>query len=133
MRCLVMSERPSWPWIAQIPICRRRHPSDPMLGLFAREQLGGFGACRLHLRDPRGAKIALQESAQRLGGKEKHKSVILEDISTESVRSSSFTSGPDQGTTHNAELSSITAEADSHPIGDTGMSRPLSFIPSQCW
>jgi hypothetical protein len=57
---------------------------DPMFGIFAREQLGGFvGACHLHLRDPRGAQAALQESAQRLGaGKEKHKSVILGDVST---------------------------------------------------
>jgi tetratricopeptide (TPR) repeat protein len=57
---------------------------DPMFGIFAREQLGGFvGACHLHLRDPRRAQLALQESARRLGvGKEKHKSVILGDIST---------------------------------------------------
>jgi hypothetical protein len=57
---------------------------DPMFGVFAREQLGGFvGACHLHLRDPRAAQVALQESAQRLGaGKEKHKSVILGDVST---------------------------------------------------
>jgi hypothetical protein len=57
---------------------------DPMSGLFAREQLGGFvGACHLRLRDSRGAQVALQESAQRLGaGKEKHKSVILGDVST---------------------------------------------------
>jgi hypothetical protein len=57
---------------------------DPMFGVFARNQLGGFvGACHLHLRDPRGAQLALQESAQRLGaGKEKHKSVILGDVST---------------------------------------------------
>jgi hypothetical protein len=57
---------------------------DPMFGVFAREQLGGFvGACHLHLRDPRGALLALQESVQRLGaGKEKHKSVILGDVST---------------------------------------------------
>jgi hypothetical protein len=59
-------------------------PDDPMFGVFAREQLGGFvGACHLHLHDPRGAQLALHESAQRLGeGKEKHKSVILGDIST---------------------------------------------------
>jgi hypothetical protein len=59
-------------------------PDDPMFGVFAREQLGGFvGACHLHLNDPRGAQIALQESAQRLyAGKEKHKSVILGDVST---------------------------------------------------
>jgi hypothetical protein len=52
---------------------------DPMFGVFARNQLGGFvGACHLHLHDPTGAQLALQESAQRLGaGKEKHKSVIL--------------------------------------------------------
>jgi hypothetical protein len=57
---------------------------DPMFGVFARNQLGGFvGACHLHLHDPRGAQLALQESAQRLGaGKEKHKSVILGDVST---------------------------------------------------
>jgi hypothetical protein len=57
---------------------------DPMFGVFAREQLGGFvGACHLHLRDPKGALLALQESARSLGaGKEKHKSVILGDVST---------------------------------------------------
>jgi hypothetical protein len=57
---------------------------DPMLGVFAREQLGGFvGACYLRLHDPRGAQLALQESAQGLGvGKEKHESVILGDVST---------------------------------------------------
>jgi hypothetical protein len=57
---------------------------DPMFGVFAREQLGGFvGACYLRLHDPREAQLALQESAQRLGaGKEKHKSVILGDVST---------------------------------------------------
>jgi hypothetical protein len=56
---------------------------DPMFGVFAREQLGGFvGACHLHLRDPRGALLALQESARTLGaGKEKHKSVVLGDVS----------------------------------------------------
>jgi hypothetical protein len=55
-----------------------------MFGVFAREQLGGFlGSCYLRLGDPRGAQLALQESAQRLGvGKEKHKSVILGDVST---------------------------------------------------
>jgi hypothetical protein len=59
-------------------------PGDPMFGVFAREQLGGFvGACHLYLRDPRGAQLALQESTRRLGaGKEKHKSVILGDVST---------------------------------------------------
>jgi hypothetical protein len=57
---------------------------DPMFGLFGREQLGGFvGACHLRLNDPTGAEAALQESARRLGaGKEKHKSVILADLST---------------------------------------------------
>jgi hypothetical protein len=57
---------------------------DPMFGVFAREQLGGFvGACHLHLRDPRGALLALQESERTLGaGREKHKSVILGDVST---------------------------------------------------
>jgi hypothetical protein len=59
-------------------------PDDPMFGVFAREQLGGFvGACHLRLSDPRAAQVALLESAQRLGpGKEKHKSVILGDVST---------------------------------------------------
>src|SRR6266542_5083433 len=57
---------------------------DPMFGGFAREQLGGFvGACHLHVCDPRNAQRALQESVQQLGvGKEKHKSVILGDVST---------------------------------------------------
>ena len=55
-----------------------------MSGVFSREQLGGFvGTCHLRLNDPRGAESALQESARRLGvGKEKHKSVILGDLST---------------------------------------------------
>jgi hypothetical protein len=59
-------------------------PDDPMCGIFAREQLGGFvGTCHLRLGDPSGGQVALQESAQCLGaGKEKHKSVILGDIST---------------------------------------------------
>jgi hypothetical protein len=59
-------------------------PDDPMFGVFAREQLGGFvGACYLRFHDPRSGQLALQESAQRLGaGKEKHKSVILGDVST---------------------------------------------------
>jgi hypothetical protein len=57
---------------------------DPMFGVFGREQLGGFvGACQLRLNDPSSAASALQESALRLGaGKEKHKSVILADLST---------------------------------------------------
>jgi hypothetical protein len=57
---------------------------DPMFGVFGREQLGGFvGACHLRLHDPTGAESALQESALRLGaGKEKHRSVILADLST---------------------------------------------------
>ncbi len=57
---------------------------DPMFGVFTRDQLGGFvGACHLRLNDPRGAGSALQESALRLGaGREKHKSVILADLST---------------------------------------------------
>jgi len=57
---------------------------DPMIGVFGREQLGGFvGACQLRLNDPAGAEAALQESARRLGaGKEKHKAVILADLST---------------------------------------------------
>jgi hypothetical protein len=57
---------------------------DPMFGVFGREQLGGFvGACHLRLNDPSGAGSALQDSALRLGaGKEKHKSVILADLST---------------------------------------------------
>src|SRR4029450_1473621 len=55
-----------------------------MVGVFAREQVGGFvGACHLHLRDPRGALLALRESARTLGaGKEKHKSVVLGDVAT---------------------------------------------------
>jgi hypothetical protein len=59
-------------------------PDDPIFGVFAREQLGGFvGACHLRLNDPKGAQIALQESARSLGaGKEKHKSVMLGDVST---------------------------------------------------
>jgi hypothetical protein len=57
---------------------------DPMFGVFGREQLGGFvGACHLRLNDPTGAESALRESARRLGsGKEKHKSVILADLSS---------------------------------------------------
>jgi hypothetical protein len=57
---------------------------DPTFGVFGREQLGGFvGACHLRLNDPDGAASALQESARRLGaGKEKHRSVILADLST---------------------------------------------------
>src|SRR6266511_1843905 len=36
---------------------------DPMFGVFARDQLGGFvGACELHLHDRTGAQLALQES-----------------------------------------------------------------------
>jgi hypothetical protein len=61
---------------------------DPMFGVFGRQQLGGFvGACHLPLNNPIGAESALQESATRLGaGKEKHKSVILADLSTAFVR-----------------------------------------------
>jgi hypothetical protein len=57
---------------------------DPMFGVFGREQLGGFvGACHLRLNDPSGARSALEDSARRLGpGKEKHRSVILADLST---------------------------------------------------
>jgi hypothetical protein len=57
---------------------------DPMFGVFGRDQLGGFvGACHLRLNEPSGAAWALQDSALRLGaGKEKHKSVILADLST---------------------------------------------------
>jgi hypothetical protein len=59
-------------------------PDDPMFGVFSREQLGGFvGACHLRLNDPSGAQVALQKTARNLGaGKEKHKSVILGDVST---------------------------------------------------
>jgi hypothetical protein len=59
-------------------------PDDPMFGVFAREQLGGFvGACHLRLNDPWGAQLVLQETARSLGaGKEKHKSVMLGDVST---------------------------------------------------
>ncbi len=55
-----------------------------MFGVFSREQLGGFvGACHLRLNDPSGAQVALQETARSLSaGKEKHKSVILGDVST---------------------------------------------------
>jgi hypothetical protein len=55
-----------------------------MLDVFSREQLGGFvGACHLRLNDPTGAEAALQDSVRRLGGgKEKHKGVILADLST---------------------------------------------------
>jgi hypothetical protein len=57
---------------------------DPMFGVFGREQLGGFvGACHLRLNDPTGAESALEDSPRRLSaGKEKHKSVILADLST---------------------------------------------------
>jgi hypothetical protein len=57
---------------------------DPMFGVFGREQLGGFvGACHLRLNDPTGAESALQDSPRRLSaGKEKHKSVILADLSS---------------------------------------------------
>jgi len=57
---------------------------DPMFAVFSREQLGGFvGACSLRVHDPTGAEAALQDSARRLGaGKEKHKAVILADLST---------------------------------------------------
>jgi hypothetical protein len=57
---------------------------DPMFGVFGRDQLGGFvGACHLRLNEPSHAAWALQDSALRLGaGKEKHKSVILADLST---------------------------------------------------
>ena len=57
---------------------------DPMFRVFGREQLGGFvGACQLRLHDPTGAEAALQDSVRRLGaGKEKHRSVILADLST---------------------------------------------------
>jgi hypothetical protein len=57
---------------------------DPMFGVFGKEQLGGFvGACYLRLSNPVGAEAALRNSARRLGaGKEKHKSVILADLST---------------------------------------------------
>jgi hypothetical protein len=41
------------------------------------------GACFLRLNDPRGAQVALQQTARSLGaGKEKHRSVILGDVST---------------------------------------------------
>jgi hypothetical protein len=62
----------------------KAEPDDPMFGVFARDQLGGFvGACHLHLDDPRSAQLTLQECVKRLGaGKEKHKSVILGDVST---------------------------------------------------
>ncbi len=57
---------------------------DPMFGIFTREQLGGFaGVCHLHLHEAKGAQAALQQTALDLGaGREKHKSVILADLST---------------------------------------------------
>jgi hypothetical protein len=57
---------------------------DPLYGVFGREQLGGFiGVCHLRLHHPKGAQAALQQTAQRFGlGKEKHKAVILGDLST---------------------------------------------------
>jgi hypothetical protein len=56
---------------------------DPMVGVFGRDQLGGFvGACQLRLDDPTGAEAALQDSARRLGAGKKHRSVILADLST---------------------------------------------------
>jgi hypothetical protein len=56
---------------------------DPMFGVFTREQLGGFqGVCHLRLNNPRGAQAVLQETVLRLGtGREKHKSVVLGDLS----------------------------------------------------
>jgi hypothetical protein len=55
-----------------------------MFGIFTREQLGGFaGVCQLHLQDATGAQAVLQQTALGLGaGREKHKSVILADLST---------------------------------------------------
>jgi hypothetical protein len=57
---------------------------DPLFGIFTREQIGGFvGVCHLHLHDARGAQAALQQTALDVGaGREKHKSVILADLST---------------------------------------------------
>jgi hypothetical protein len=57
---------------------------DPMFGIFTREQLGGFaGVYHLHLHEAKGAQAALQQTALDLGaGREKHKSVILADLST---------------------------------------------------
>jgi hypothetical protein len=56
---------------------------DPMVGVFGRDQLGGFvGACQLRLDDPTSAEAALQDSARRLGAGKKHRSVILADLST---------------------------------------------------
>jgi hypothetical protein len=57
---------------------------DPLYGVFGREQLGGFiGVCHLRLHHPKGAQAALQQTARSFGvGKEKHKAVILGDLST---------------------------------------------------
>jgi hypothetical protein len=85
---------------------------DPMFGVFAREQLGGFvGACHLHLRDPRGALLTLRESARTLGaGKEKHKSVVLGDVATALVLGGD--PGPASAVLHQAiELVELTGSA----------------------
>jgi tetratricopeptide (TPR) repeat protein len=61
---------------------------DPALGLFTKEQLGGFvGVCCLLLGDPKGAQAALQEAAERLGAnRDKHKAVMLGDLAKAHAR-----------------------------------------------
>jgi hypothetical protein len=57
---------------------------DVALGVFGREQLGGFvGVCHLRLKDAKAAERALRETVLSLGlGKEKHRSVVLGDLAT---------------------------------------------------
>jgi len=85
---------------------------DPMFGAFTREQLGGFiGVCHLRLSDPRSAQSVLQKTARSLGpGREKHKSVILGDLSTAFV----LRSEPEQASVvlHEAiDLAELTSNA----------------------
>jgi hypothetical protein len=68
---------------------------DPMLGVYRKEQLGGFrGVCHLYIGDFPGARSALERTAAGLGlGKEKHKSVVLGDLATSLIRQGE----PEQG------------------------------------
>jgi hypothetical protein len=61
---------------------------DPALGVFTKEQLGGFvGVCCLLLNDPKGAQAALEEAAERPGAdREKHKAVVLGDLAKAHAR-----------------------------------------------
>jgi len=70
-------------------------PDDPMLGVYRKEQLGGFrGVCHLYIGDFAGAHSALERTAGGLGaGKEKHKSVVLGDLATALIRQGE----PEQG------------------------------------